>query len=651
MADAATYAQPILSPRAIGLGAYGASVKDSRDFVANPSGLLGMKDWDISAGTYLPVSSGGRGGFACAGLGAGKRFLEDHALAAQYTPGALLEFVLPSTITLKGVGIAADRKISYSEPAAAAYAYRFSDRFSAGVEGRLRTETISDPHYQFIDTTIVAVSNESRTTSWLFDAALTWHPSTKLTLSAVGRSLVDARSGTLPEEFQGYSLPSEKTLELSAAYDFSPQFRLTAGAGSDKYGAVGSEWTPGLGLAFRGGIYVSSRETPTLYAFGLSAGWSIGPLELDAGFLHFTNQEGRKGTTSLADLDVSSIRNISMNAYTTDRLMLSAKMILGNVRESLARIVGVEIVSAVYPSAYQALAYRPIGKVRVRNVSDKPVQARASFYIDRLMDAPTESPAVTIAPRDEADIPLTAVFNESVRSVPTVTVREGNVYISATPAEEYDDRSQAKVLIHGKNDWDGDVMSLRYFVTPDDPEVIRNSRDILLAQKDSLANVPPDLQLFRKAALLFDSFAGKLLYVNDPKQSADYVQYPAETLVIRGGDCDDMTVCFSSLLNSIGVGTAFVDVIPPGRPEDGHIFLLFDTGLAPRYASHIAENPKRYVIRKNKAGTETIWIPVETTVITRGFASAWAEGAREYFDNVEVGLGLVKGWVRIVDLY
>ncbi len=651
MADAATYAQPILSPRAIGLGVYGASVKDSRDFVANPSGLVGMRDWDFYATTYLPASSGTSGGFVFGGFGAGKRFFEDHALAAQYTPGALLEFVLPSAMTVQGVGIAAERTVSYAEPVAAAYAFRFSDRFSVGVEGRLRTETINDPRYQFVDSTIVSFANESSASTWFLDAALAWRPWTGLTVSAVWRNLADIESGELPAEFQSLSLPVNRSIEISAAYDFSPAFRLTAGAGSDKYGGIGGEWSPGFGLAFRGGMYLSSVESPGLYAIGVSAGWAIGPLELDAGFLHFTDQEGRQGSTSTADFDVSAIHNISMNAYTTDRLLLSAKVVLGNVRESLARIVGVEIVSAVYPSAYQTLAYRPIGKVRVRNVSDKPVEARASFFIDRLMDAPTESPAVVIAPDDEADIPLTAVFNESVKSVSTVTVREGNVYVSATPAEEYDDRLQAKVLIHGKNDWDGDALSLRYFVTPDDAEVIRYSRDILLARKDSLVSVPSELQLFRKAALMFDAFAGKLLYVNDPKQSADFVQYPAETLKIRGGDCDDMTVCFSSLLNSVGIGTAFVDILPPGRPQDGHIFLLFDTGLAPRHASHIAENPKRYVVRKNKSGFETVWIPIESTVITKGFAAAWAEGARQYFESVEVGLGLVKGWVRIVDVY
>lgn len=630
---------------------YGASVKDSRDFVANPSGLVGMKDWDFNASTFLPASSGTGGGFVFGGIGAGKRFFDDHALAVQYTPGALLEFVLPSTVTLKGVGIAADRKISFSEPVATAYAYRFSDRFSAGMQGRLRTETITDPRYQFVDTTIVAFSNESRITSWFFDAALTWRPWESFTLSAVGRNLAKIQNGTFADEFESFRLPAKKVLELSAAYDLTPKIRLTAGAGSDRYGAFGSEWSPGFGLAFRGSAYLSSRESRTLYAIGIAAGWSISLLEFDAGFLHFTDQERRQGTTASAALDVSSIRNISINPFTSDKLVLSAKVMLGNVRESLTRIVGVEIMTPVYPSAYQSLAYRPIGKVQVRNTSDKPVQARASFYIDRLMDAPTESPAVTIQPRDEAEIPLTAVFNESVKSVSTMTVREGTVYVGAAPAEGYDDRAQAKVLIHGKNAWDGNVFTLRYFVTPDDPAVIRYSRDILLAQNDSLARVQPDLQLFRKAALLFDAFAGKLLYVNDPKQSADYVQYPAETLAIRGGDCDDMTVCFSSLLNSIGIATAFVDVVPPGKPEDGHVYLMFDTGLAPRFASHIAGNPKRYIIRKNKAGAETIWIPVESTVITRGFAAAWAEGAKEYFNDVEVGLGLAKGWVRIVDLY
>jgi hypothetical protein len=249
------------------------------------------------------------------------------------------------------------------------------------------------------------------------------------------------------------------------------------------------------------------------------------------------------------------------------------------------------------------------------------------------------------------EIPLTAVFNQRVTGVERMMVSEGNVYVSATPAEDYDDKYATPVLIYGKNDWDGSVYSLRYFVKPDDPSVIRYTRDLLLQTRDSLDGVGTDLEPFRKATLLFNAFAGKLIYVSDPKQSADVVQYPAETLRLRGGDCDDMTVCFSSLLNSIGISTAFVDVVPPADSSNSHIYLLFDTGVDPRYGNAISPNSKRYIIRRNPKGSETIWIPIETTVITRGFDAAWSQGAQEYFDDVELGLGLIKGWVKIVDVY
>jgi hypothetical protein len=111
-----------------------------------------------------------------------------------------------------------------------------------------------------------------------------------------------------------------------------------------------------------------------------------------------------------------------------------------------------------------------------------------------------------------------------------------------------------------------------------------------------------------------------------------------------------MAVLFASLLGSIGIPTAFVDVVPPGRPDSSHIYLLFDTGIDPRFGHMISNNPKRYVVRRNSRGEQTIWIPVETTAIDRGFDEAWTRGAREYFDDVEIGFGIVRGWVRVVDI-
>ena len=112
-----------------------------------------------------------------------------------------------------------------------------------------------------------------------------------------------------------------------------------------------------------------------------------------------------------------------------------------------------------------------------------------------------------------------------------------------------------------------------------------------------------------------------------------------------------MTVCFSSLLNSIGISTAFVDVVPPGEPSSAHVYLMFDTGLPPSAGERISDNPKRYVVRTNADGRQSIWIPIETTVISDGFGRAWEQGAQEYYEDVEINLGLIQGWVRIVDVY
>jgi transglutaminase-like putative cysteine protease len=404
-----------------------------------------------------------------------------------------------------------------------------------------------------------------------------------------------------------------------------------------------------MGFAVRGSAFLAESESPFVSAAGFGLGWAYKFFEADVSYLRFLSQDGRRG--SVQNFSSSAIRSIDLNRYTSDRLQLSLKAIFGAVRPSLAAIEHVEIRGGIYPSAFEALAYRPIGTVRVKNISDQPIEARARFYLERFMDAPTESQPVYLQPGEVTEIPITAVFNERVRDVERMIVREGNVYVSATPAEEYDDRSATPVLIHGRNDWDGSVYSLRYFVTPDDPAVIRYTRDILLQHRDSVHVVSSELEPFRKAQVLLDAFAGKLVYVSDPKQSADFVQYPSETLQLRGGDCDDMTTCFSSLLNSVGISTAFVDVVPPEDSSKSHIFLLFDTGVEPKFGNAISLNPKRYVVRKGQKGNESIWIPVETTVITRGFDAAWSQGAQEYFDNVELGLGLIKGWVKVVDVY
>lgn len=644
--------QPLLSPRAVAMGAYDVEVRDVRGFVANPAGLVFMRGWDFHTTTYLTMSQS-NSVLVFNGFALGKTVADDYGVAFQYTPGALQEFSIPSAERINGQTIASSTKVSYEEEFGLGVARSINDELSVGLGVRVRTAIVNDPQFQLQlkDSSIAPVPNQSQITSWLVDPAAFWRPAPSLTLSAVARGLVAFNHGSFPASFAGYKLPVSRALEIGAGFDQSMTMHFSGQLSTLGSGALGVEWVPRPDVSIRAGLYFLNSGTRVVNAFSVGGGWSFQFLDIDLAYLRFTDQANRSGTAPTAALDVSRIQNVSMNPYTSDRLVFAVKASFGSLHESLTKIEVVNILAGVYPSASNAFVYHPLGVVRVKNVSRKPVQIKASLYIDRLMDTPSESSAETVAAGDAVDIPLTAIFNDQLRAVTSAVVRDAEVRVISLSSDDLDDRTQARVLIHGKNEWDGNVMSLRYFVRPDDPDVIRYTRDILLASRDSLSGVPREMESFQKAKLLFDAFAGKLMYVNDPKLTANYVQYPSETLSLRGGDCDDMTVCFASLLASIGISCAFVDVIPPEHPEDSHIYLMFDTGMDPRFSKSLSNNPKRYVVRNNSAGKETLWIPVETTVITHGFAEAWSRGAEEHFLHTDVDLGLIKGWVKVVDVY
>jgi tetratricopeptide (TPR) repeat protein len=106
-------------------------------------------------------------------------------------------------------------------------------------------------------------------------------------------------------------------------------------------------------------------------------------------------------------------------------------------------------------------------------------------------------------------------------------------------------------------------------------------------------------------------------------QVIDTVRFPRMTLHIRSGDCDDSTALLGSLLESSGISTAIMT-------SPGHVFLAFDT-------SEPTENnwlfdAEGYV---SLARNGTIWLPVETTTLDRGFLESWRIASSLVIDNPE----------------
>ena len=84
--------------------------------------------------------------------------------------------------------------------------------------------------------------------------------------------------------------------------------------------------------------------------------------------------------------------------------------------------------------------------------------------------------------------------------------------------------------------------------------------------------------------------------------------------------------------------------------EIAHLYLLFDTGIPPDEGHRNSTNEKRFVVRSGNSRNDTIWLPIETTVMDQGFNKAWELGALAYLEEGIVRNGLSEGWVRIIDV-
>ena len=103
--------------------------------------------------------------------------------------------------------------------------------------------------------------------------------------------------------------------------------------------------------------------------------------------------------------------------------------------------------------------------------------------------------------------------------------------------------------------------------------------------------------------------------VSANRSAIDHVQFPSDLLHTNAGDCDDCTVLFCSLLESIGIQTAIIDA-------PGHVLMMFDSGVAARQHEMLGLDSRHTVLHGGRA-----WIPIEVTMVQEGFSKAWQLGA------------------------
>ena len=308
------------------------------------------------------------------------------------------------------------------------------------------------------------------------------------------------------------------------------------------------------------------------------------------------------------------------------------------------------IVEDIYPAYYRFYNTYPMAYASIQNTAGFGIEVNIRSWIDGYTDGVRQSGYIEIPKGEEKDIPVYLLFGPELMQTESREPAVIDLIIEARSGVILTKNFSAQVTVHSRNAWNGEIDKLTVFVTPDDPAVHQMSRESL--KQDTTLAADPERLKFNQAKGLFEALVQRgIAYQSDPNipyDQDDRVQFAPMTLSLGTGDCDDLVVLYASLLESIGISTAFVDVQDPELTQ-GHVYLMFDSGLAPEQGGQISSNAKRYLIRKRKE-TPTIWIPVEVTLLRSGFEAAWKAGATQYLEEAILRQGLAEGWVRIVDI-
>ena len=106
-------------------------------------------------------------------------------------------------------------------------------------------------------------------------------------------------------------------------------------------------------------------------------------------------------------------------------------------------------------------------------------------------------------------------------------------------------------------------------------------------------------------------------------QLLDYVQYPYQTLSYRSGDKDDIGILFMSMLESVGIGAAYLPL------KDDFIVAVELGDYAPALLN-LFNNTDNLLVVEDK-----VWLPLSMSVINKDFSESWKRGVEKVNEALE----------------
>ncbi len=300
------------------------------------------------------------------------------------------------------------------------------------------------------------------------------------------------------------------------------------------------------------------------------------------------------------------------------------------VQNNTSDLIVEEIDLAVlFPVLKNVYATNSCGTIKLKNNSgSKLTNISVTSSIRKYVDYASTSESVAVLENGKSCfIELNIPLNDNALAIQENT----NVQVQYTIFWENNGRKKKMnvtrpVTIYKKSAmcWN-DASMLSCFILPNDSDVSDFSAKALASKNQNII-LNRNINI---AATLTDAMGAiPLNYVSDPDVSfssiidndyaVDTVHFPGETLSLKSGDCDDMTTLFCSVLESVGISTAIITV-------PGHIMAAFDAGESTNIIwQQLNRNSHLKVVEHNGK----IYIPVETTVMSKGFMECWKSASK-----------------------
>jgi tetratricopeptide (TPR) repeat protein len=292
----------------------------------------------------------------------------------------------------------------------------------------------------------------------------------------------------------------------------------------------------------------------------------------------------------------------------------------------------------IFPVLLKAYDTMPLGTLVIRNNESGPIEdVRVSFFIPQHMESPRVSAPIPAMLRGaQTEVPLFALLRDSVLGITEPTLVNAQIVIEYRQGrDELRFETNESIRIYDRNaiTWDDDRKAAA-FITPRDPTVLRFSRNVASAVRNQGSTAVNTNLRIGKGMFQAMNLHG-MQYVIDPQSSfielsqnplaLDFVQFPQQTLDFRAGDCDDLTILFTALMEAAGIPAAFITT-------PGHIFAAFSLQMSEQEARATFASVNDLIFINGQT-----WVPVEVTLMGRDFLEAWSVGARQWREASQSG--------------